>query len=171
MIGETMRKRTSIVILVLLIAAFSNFAEAAKKQVIKAPGGTTISGYGLVIDASYDPKLDNFIPGYKMLNVAIVNNSLSIIAMNPKKDEWWIKTKNDNKKYRAIGDLRSEDAIAWNSLSDRARNLVGYPLLLAIGARQVIDLFVPDKVPIEDFSVLIVNIESMSAQFEILARQ
>lgn len=163
--------KKKIVFVVCLILAVGGSADARKKRVIKVMGGMPIPGYSLIIDASYDPKLDDFVPGYKMLNVAIMNNSLSIIEMRPQKDQWWIRTKGGKKKYRVIGDLRSEDAAAWNGVSDRARNLISYPLLLPIGARQVVDLFVPEKVPVKDFDRLVVYIDSLGATFEVTARQ
>jgi len=166
-----MKKRILIAVLVCAFAIAGSSADAKKNRVVKAIGGTPIPGLSLIIDASYDPKLDTFAPGYKMLNVAIMNNSFDIIEMDPKKDEWWIKTKDKRKKYRVIGNLRGEDPVAWNLLPDRARNMITYPLLLPIGARQVIDLFVPENVPVEEFQELVVRINSLGTTFEITARQ
>lgn len=166
-----MKKRIFIAIVICIFAVVCNFADARKKQVVRAVGGTPIQGLSIVIDASYDPKLDMFAPGYKMLNVIIVNNSFNIIGMNPEKDQWWIKTKRQDKKYPVIGDLRSKDAATWNGLSEKARNLVSYPLLLPIGARQVFDLFVPAGVPVEEFQEVDIYIDSLGTTFEILARQ
>lgn len=164
-------KRNIIFAFICLSLIVCGSADGRKKRVIKAMGGATIGGYGLAIDASYDPKLDTFVPGYKMLNVAIINTSFDIIEMNPQKDQWWIKTKRGDKKYRLVGDLRSENAAVWNKLPDRARSLISYPLLLPIGARQVVDLFVPGDVPVEDFQELVVYINSLGTIFEIQARQ
>lgn len=166
-----MKKGVLIAVLVCIFAVAGSPADAKKNRVVKAIGGMLIPGFSLIIDASYDSKLDTFAPGYKMLNVAIMNNSFNIIQMDPKKDEWWIKTKDKRKKYRVIGDLRGEDPVTWNGLSERARNLITYPLLLPIGARQVVDLFVPEKVPVEEFQELVVHIISLGTTFEITARQ
>lgn len=158
----------SVLVLSLLFVAG---AVHAKKTVVKAVGGTVIPSYGLVIDASYDPKLDTFVPGYKMLNVAIVNTSFNIVEMDPKKDMWWIKTKNGDKKFKLIGDLRGEDPQAWSKIPEKARNLISYPLLLPIGAQQAIALFVPENVPVADFNEIIIYINSFNTTFEVLARQ
>lgn len=166
-----MKKRMIVSLVACLILAVGGSAMARKKQVVKTMGGALIPSFGIVIDASYDPKLDNFVPGYKMLNVAIMNNSFNIIEMSPEKDQWWIKTKSGEKKFRVIGDLRSEDAAAWSNIPDNARNLIAYPLLLPIGARQVIDLFVPEKVPVEDFEKIIIYINYLGTTFEVMARQ
>lgn len=164
-------KRILVAVLVIAFIAASGAAYAKKKRVINTVGGALIPGLGLAIDASYEPKLDNFAAGYKVLNVAIINNSFNIIEMSPQRDGWWIKTKAGDKKYKLVSDLRSEDPNAWRNLPDRAKNLITYPLLLPIGARQVIDLFVPANVPVEDFDKVIVFINSLNTTIEVLARQ
>lgn len=166
-----MKKRIVVSLAVCLILLAGGLSEATKKQVVKAVGGTIIPSSGLSIDASYDPEFDNFVPGYKMLNVAIINDSFNIVEMRPEKDQWWITTKKGDKKFRVIANLRGEDPSAWNALSDKARNLVAYPLLLAIGARQVVDVFVPDKIPIEDFKDVVIYIDSLNTTFDVTARQ
>lgn len=169
--GGNMRNIKVLLVLICAASLLAAPAGAKKKQVIRAMGGTIIPGYSMAIDASYDSRLDTMVPGYKMLNVAMMNNSFRIIEMNPQRDQWWIKTKNATKKYKVIGDLRGEDSTAWNGIPENARALISYPLLLPIGARQVVDLFVPDKVPIGDFQELDVYIDSMGVTFEIMARQ
>ena len=159
-----------IIAFIGVILLISQTAEARKKP-IEVVGGTIIPGYGLAIDASYDKRLDDFVPGYKVLNVAIVNQSFNIVEMNPSKDKWWIQGTSKRKKYRLITDLRSEDPEAWHKVPMRARGLIGYPLVLPIGARQVIDLFVPDDVPVENFNKIIVKINSLGVTFKILSRQ
>ena len=166
-----MKKKIMISVLVCLCVAVAAPALAKKKRVVKVMGGTPIPGFNLIIDASYDPEFDTFAPGYRLINVAIMNNSFNIIEMSPDKDLWWIKTKKENKKYKVIADLRGEDAVTWNTLSEKARNLISYPLLLPIGARQVIDLFVPEDIPAAEFREIIIYINSMGTTFEVLARQ
>jgi len=166
-----MKRKIVIVLFVCFFLAISGLAHAKKKQVVRVVGGTPIPQYGIIIDAGYDSKLDTFVPGYKIINVAIFNDSLNIIVMDPEKDQWWIKIKNQDKRYKVIGDLRSEDSAVWNKMPEHARSLISYPLLLPIGARQIIDLFVPDNIRIEGFSELIMYIESLGTTFEVLARQ
>lgn len=164
-------KKTACALIICFAVLATGSVDAKKKTIVKAIGGTIIPGFGLVIDASYDPKLDTFAPGYRMLNVAIVNTSFNIVAMDPQRDGWWIKTKDEKKKYKLVGDLRSEDPEVWRNLPDKAKNLISYPLLLPIGAQQAIDLFVPKNVPVEDFREIIVYINSLDATFEVLARE
>lgn len=146
-------------------------AEARKSKTVDVYGGTVIPGVGLAIDASYDPRLDNFVPGYKVLNVAIVNTSFDIIAMDPGRDKWYIEVKGDKIKHEAITDLRSENPEAWQQIPMRARGIMSYPLALPIGGRQVIDLFVPESVRLEEFNKLIVKINALGVTFKITPRQ
>lgn len=157
--------------LVCIALLFSFNAAARSKKNIEVMGGTPIPGFGLSIDASYDHRLDNFVPGYKVINVAIVNDSFNIIGLDPKRDKWWIQLKNSKKKYPVVADLRGDDPEAWHQVPQRAHGLIAYPLVLPIGARQVIDLFVPSDVDASSFSKLIVKIHSLGVTFKILARQ
>lgn len=157
--------------LVCIALLLSFTADAKRKKAIEVIGGTPIPGVGLAIDASYDKRLDNFVPGYKVISVAIVNASFNIIGLNPQKDKWWIKLKSKKKKYPVIADLRREDPQAWHQIPVRARGLIGYPLALPIGARQVIDLFVSSELDVEEFSKLIIEIHSLGVTFNILPRE
>jgi hypothetical protein len=157
----------------LLIIFCCQSCAAKKKKTIEIFGGMPIPGVGLSIDASYDPRLDNLAPGYRVLNVAMVNESFNMVTLNPKKDKWWITTgtKKRKKKHDVIWDLRSADSQAWHQIPERARGLVGYPLILAIGARQVVDIFVPEKIPLEEFTELIIYFDSLQATVKVMTRQ
>ncbi|PIU57349.1 MAG: hypothetical protein COS89_04745 [Deltaproteobacteria bacterium CG07_land_8_20_14_0_80_38_7] len=163
-----------VIFIIVLSFLYLNPAEAGKKsKPVEVYGGVPIPGVGIAIDASYDARLDNLAPGYRVLNVAIVNESLNIIALDPTKDEWWIKVsgKQKKKKYKLISDLRTEDAKAWNQIPEQVRKMISYPLALPIGGRQVIDLFVAEDVPVEEFTDLIVLLNSVGTTFIIKARQ
>ncbi len=139
---------------------------------VEAYGGVTIPGVGISMEASYDPRLDNLVPGYKVLNVAMLNDSFQIIPLNPEKDQWWIKTSTDDKKkYKVIADLRLYDSKAWHTLPEKARKHIGYPVALPIGGRQVIDLFVKEDIPLEDFSEVIIYLSAMNKKIKLLPRQ
>ncbi|OGQ22242.1 MAG: hypothetical protein A3I05_06510 [Deltaproteobacteria bacterium RIFCSPLOWO2_02_FULL_44_10] len=140
----------------------------AKKQpkTVRAEGGTSIEGFGFAIDASYEKKLDKLIPGYRILNVAIVNNSFQILFMNPDKDRWSLKTK-AGKKFGTIVNLSKEDPKAWEQIPKRVKNHLSYPLAIPIGAHLAFDLFVPEKVPLEKMRELEVVMESLGTTFRI----
>lgn len=160
-------------IVLLLVAAalvFTQVAEA-KKRVVRSPGGVSIGNSGLMIDASYDPRLDTFVPGYKVINVAIVNQSFDVIMLDPEKDRWFVKLEGEKKAVQAVYDLRGQDPKVWSALPERARGLVAYPLALPIGAQEVLDIFVPGSIDLQKFNELDVYFKSMDTTFEILVRQ
>lgn len=162
-----------IFIVLTLVASVTLIVPNAwsKKNVFRAPGGVGIGQTGLMIDASYDPRLDTFLPGYKVINVALINESFNILYLDPEKDQWSIKLQGEKKPYKAIHDLRSVDPKAWSAIPDRAKGFVTYPLALPIGGREVIDLFVPESVDVANFTELDLYFKSMDATFEILVRQ
>ena len=96
-------KRIISSVIAILILAFAVQADARKKQKVRVVGGAAIPSHGMVIDVDYDPRFDNFIPGYKMVQVAIINNSFNIIPMNPRKDRWTVYA--GKRKFSAFADL------------------------------------------------------------------
>ncbi|MFA5812404.1 MAG: hypothetical protein WC956_08765, partial [bacterium] len=140
-------------------------------QVIRSPGGMNIGNIGVVIDASYDPRLDTLVPGYKVINVVLVNQSFNIIFMDPEGDKWQIKMVDGGKPINAVHDLRRYDPKAWAVIPERAKRIMGYPLALPVGAREVIDLFVPDSVDVQNFNELDIFLKSINIKLEVLVRQ
>lgn len=156
--------------LVAAIVAVASQTHARPKKPIRVMAGTSIPKYALGVDVSYDPRFDSLVPGYKVLQVALVNNSFNMIPLDAKKDKWVVRTSEGKKKYRAIADLRGGDPRAWNAVPEGARKKMGYPLMLPIGARQVIDLFVPESTPLDTFTAVDINIKSMDMRLEVMAR-
>jgi len=154
----------------MVVIMFGVDSHAKRKETLRVVGGATIPKYGIAVDASYDHRFDNYVPGYKVLQVAIVNESFNMIPMDPQKDKWVVHTAEGKKKYTAIANLRQKDPKAWNDLPESTRNLISYPLILPIGARQVIDLFLPANTPLETFTQVDVDIRSLGAKLEIISR-
>ena len=166
-----MKKLIGLVLIMVIVGSFAQ-ADARRKKGkgVRVPAGTSIPKYALGVDVSYDARFDTLVPGYKMLQVALINNSFHIIALDPKKDKWIVHTTDGKKKYRAIANLRLKDPRAWNSIPPEAQKKMSYPLMLPVGARQVIDLFVPDTAPMETFTQLDVILEGLPERIEIMAR-
>lgn len=156
--------------LALVVMMAASPAGAKKQQVVRAPGGTATS-LGLVVDASYDSRLDNLVPGYKILDVVLINQSFNIIMMDPQSDRWEIKLSGDGKSVNAIHDLRGQLPKVWSTLPDRLKQLLSYPLALPIGAREVVDIFVPENVDLTRFTELAITFKSIDTRLEILSRQ
>jgi hypothetical protein len=157
-------------LLIAVIVVVAVQAHAGPKKPMRVMAGTSIPKYALGVDVSYDPRFDTLVPGYKVLQVALLNNSFNMIPLDPKKDKWVVRTSEGKKKYNAIADLRGKDPRAWNSLPEGAQKKMGYPLMLPIGAQQVIDIFVPDTTPLDTFTQVDIDIHSMEERLEVMAR-
>ena len=115
-------KRLEIGVAIIICFFLVSPSYAGKKRnVIRVPGGTSVPELGLVIDASYDKRLDSLVPGYKVITVALVNESLNVIPLDPEKDAWSIKLAGDSRAYQVIHDLRSKDPKAWSEVPEKAK--------------------------------------------------
>lgn len=166
-----MKRTIACLMIMMALLVCSHDALAKKKQVYRVPGGVPIQPLGVSIDASYDPRFDDFIPGYKVVNVALVNSGFNILYLDPSRDIWKVKFAGSQKAVTAVHDLRSKNPDAWHKLPEQARGLVSYPLVLPIGGRQVVDIFVPDKVDVEKFTELDIYFKSIDSKIQVMVRQ
>lgn len=168
---DLMKRIIAGAVVFLLLLTIGTGAEARRKKgVLRVPGGTNIEGVGLVIDASYDPRLDGLVPGYKMLSVAIINQSFNIISLDPENDVWQVKLAGESKAHNAIYNLRSDDPKQWQALPEKLRDLLAYPLMIPIGGRDVIDLFLPERLDLERFVEVDIAIKSLGGKLEVVVR-
>ena len=72
---------------------------------------------------------------------------------------------------RFLDDLRGQLPKIWSTLPDRLKQLLSYPLALPIGAREVVDIFVPESVDLSSFTELAITFRSIDTRLEILSRQ
>jgi len=105
---------------------------------------------GIVIDVDYDPRLDSLVPGYKLLTVAIDNNTLTPLRLDSKKDRWEIQTAR-GRWIKVLHDLRFGREGLWRKLPSRIREMIGYPDVVGVGETGVFDLFVKSSVTLEGF--------------------
>lgn len=166
-------KRFVIVLMIIFSVALivNSNALARGKRVIRANGGAPIAPIGIIIDASYDPRLDTLVEGYKVINVVLSNQSFSIIYLDPQRDVWSVKLAGKSKAIKAIHNLRNQDPKSWSKLPEGAKKLVGYPLVLPVGAQDVFDLFVPASADLESFNELQAYIKSLNMRFDVLVSQ
>ena len=162
---------TVVVILGLLVPACAGGgAGSSAKGAVHVQGGTNIEGYGFALDASYDPRLDQLIPGYRIVNVALINNSFNILFLNPEKDRWSIRA-GKGRRHDAIIDLRRADPEVWATLPERVQKLMAYPLAVPIGARLVLDLIVHGEAPLEQLTEVSGTIDSLRQTFVVSVRE
>ncbi|MBI4212088.1 MAG: hypothetical protein HY540_05560 [Deltaproteobacteria bacterium] len=158
-----------IALLILLLPFMAN-ARSSKNDKIRTSGGVNIGGSGFSIDASFDPRLDKLIPGYRILNVALINASLDIIPLHPEKDKWFAHL-GKGKKVSGVIDLRRADPETWSKLPERVRQKIAYPLALPIGANLVVDLFFPSGTPLEKLTQVSVRLDALKTTIEVLVRE
>lgn len=128
---------------------------------ITSEAGLNIPSWGVAIDAVYDRRLDQLIPGYKLINVVLTNRSASTIFLHPAHDRWTIKD-NLGVRHKAINHLRFQDEKLWASLPPELRQKLDYPTGVRVGKSTRIDLFFPKTVDLTNFR----EIEWRSSHFK-----
>src|SRR3990167_3122053 len=98
--------------LVLVLLACLTLHASPQDKYLKGELGLRIPEVGIAVDALYDPRLDVIAPGYKLLNIIVVNDSAQKLFFNPKKDHWKI-TDAFGKDREAIVSLREKKKSLW----------------------------------------------------------
>lgn len=124
--------------------------------------------HGVTLDARYDPRLDNLIPGYKILTVAVTNNSVDIMRLNPLKDKWEI-TDAMGRKRKAINSIRIKEPALFTRLPNKVQELIDYPVGISVGYSETIDLFFPQSVDLNAFRTISFYNSSMDMTFDMLS--
>jgi hypothetical protein len=149
----------------LLTACFSA-RESGKKS--ETSRHLEIAKQGIVLDANYDPRLNNLIPGYKILTVAVTNNSTDVLRLNPLKDRWDMVDAT-GKKHRAINSLRIKDPHTFSRLPGRVQELVDYPVGIAVGYAETVDLFFPAAINIDAFRTVSYYSDDRQQEYDIMS--
>lgn len=142
--------------------------KVAKKPIVKVPAGANIASVGMAFDVSYDPKTDNIIPGYKILSVAITNNSIDIIQTDRPTDKWIIRDYKGH-EHPVITNLKEKDPDTYINLAPRLRQLIHYPMLIQVGETRVIDLLVKNNVNLDGFRSVYWRVGASGKEFEVIA--
>jgi hypothetical protein len=146
-----MKKILLISFLVMVLFVSNTYA---KSKMVVVNSSSSIPKTGMTIDASYDAELDGLVKGYKIINVAIKNDSLDIVRLDPELDKWWVVDRKGKKKL-AVVDLRKKDPDIWEKLPERLKKLLGYPLMLPTGGTINIDLLFPDSANLNSFRAIV----------------
>lgn len=149
-----MMKNRSFYFFVSLILLMSLNACISARQSGKKQGSTSqrmeLHKEGIIIDAKYDPQLDNLIPGYKILTVAVTNHGTDVLKFDPLRDRWMIVDV-FGKRQKAINSLRIKNPHLFGRLPDRLQNLLEYPVGVSVGYSETIDLFFSNHVELASF--------------------
>lgn len=154
-----------ILIFLFLFACVSSPPKAHRRpKKVEAPAGKFIPGYGFSIDARYDPRFDNLVPGYKLLTVVIRNTSLQVIQTDRKKDRWVVIDR-EGKKHRGIVNLKARDRDLWIDLPEKLKGLIDYPDDIPISYTATFDLLFPLTVPLKGFREVVFKNATWDQEF------
>ncbi|HKY62855.1 MAG TPA: hypothetical protein VJR29_05485 [bacterium] len=142
---EKIRRFLPALTFLALTACFS-----ARESGPKNSARVELHQHGIIIEAKYEPALDNLVPGYKIVTVGLTNNGTDILKLNPLRDRWEIVDATGQKR-KAYNSLRIKDPAIWSRLPGQMKEMVEYPVAVAMGYSETLDLFFPSTVDISDF--------------------
>lgn len=140
----------SLIILTLLIncGGFSGGGRGSKT--VTSEIGLIIPSMGVAVDAVYDKRLDNLVPGYKILNVVVTNQSKGMVELDVRGDRWKLRD-SMGKLHTGLNHLSYASKQAWSKLPDRVKEKFAYPNVVRNGETAKIDLFFPASVDLYNF--------------------
>jgi len=151
-------------LLPLLISCFkSKDAESSKNT-----QRVNVAKEGVLIDAKYDSRLDNLVPGYKILTVGLTNNGVDIMRLNPLSDKWEVVDA-FGKTRKAITSLRIKEPGLYGRLPPKMQQLLEYPTGISVGYSETIDLFFPNNVSLDSFRSIAFYSAERKTTFDITA--
>ena len=137
------------------------------------PKGTSsarlnLPNWGVVIEAYYDKKLDNLVPGYKVITMSLTNRSVDMIKLDPLKDAWNIEDA-WGRKQRGLSSLRVRDAKTWAALPPKVQELIEYPAGVQMGYSQFFYLFYPQHIDLDGFRSIEFYSASLNQNFSAIS--
>jgi len=165
-----MFKKTLISFLILLfIAPYANSAVSnrykgkykkgfknkdKKERVIKSEVGLNIPEWGLAIDAIFDPRLSELIPGYHIVNLVITNKRGEPIMFDTRNDRWTI-VDHVGKRHTAHNHVKQFNRKLWPNLPKKLQAMLEYPHKVSPGRSITIDVFIPKSVDLINFKEVV----------------
>ncbi|MBI2093026.1 MAG: hypothetical protein HYT75_08570 [Deltaproteobacteria bacterium] len=162
-----MKFKSFVLAMILLLPAL---AIGKKEEKLRVPAGSNIPSLGIALDASYDPLTDQIVPGYKILSVALTNNSINIMQLDKANDRW-IVVDVKGKKHKAVSDLKELNPELYLSLQQKLRQLLEYPSLIQVGETVVVDLLIKENVGLEGFKLVSFSNNVSKMEFEIISQE
>lgn len=140
----------TVVMLFPPVAEAEKFVRKKEAKNVESELGLNIPKWGVAIDAVYDSRLDNLVPGYKILNVVLTNRSAQMINFDVEKDKWILEN-HLGKDIKGINHLYREDKAAWSNLPAGLKEKLAYPGAVRVGKSTNIDLIFPAHVELTQF--------------------
>ena len=123
---------------------------------IRSEAGLNIKDWGIAIDALYDARLDDLIPGYRIINIVLTNRSAEDIQLSTNKDKWYILD-NMGKKHTAYNHVKDFSEKIWVELPGKMQDMLDYPHTVSPGKSTNIDLFFPKEIDLYHFRGFLKN--------------
>lgn len=170
-------------LLFLLLATLSLQALAAKDHTQRGPFkknkiktqdqknissevGLNIPSYGIAIDAVYDPRLTDLIPGYHIVNIVVTNRRGEPVKLSTRDDKWSI-VDDMGKKHTAHNHVKEFDRKLWPELPAKLQEMLEYPHHVSPGHSVTIDVFLPKSVALNHFREVIWKSAYFEMEFDL----
>lgn len=121
-----------------------------KEGVVTSEAGLNIPEWGIAIDAIYDSRLTNLVPGYQILNIVLTNRGAGTINLDVRGDKWMI-TDRSGRKYSAQNHVKNFDEKLWSDLPSELQQKLDYPNAVRGNKSITIDVFFPKTVDLNNF--------------------
>ncbi|MBU0506588.1 MAG: hypothetical protein ABII18_14045 [bacterium] len=136
------------------------------EKVIRSEVGLNIQEWGIAIDAVYDPRLDNLVPGYHIVNLVVTNRSGDAIQLNTRHDRWYI-IDSMGKKHTAYNHVKQFNEKLWPQLPKKMQDMLEYPHVVNPGKATNIDVFLPKSVDLHHFREVVWKSEHFNREFNV----
>lgn len=128
----------------------------------------SINKHGIILDASYDPRLDNLVNGYKIMTVVVTNNGFDVLRLNPLKDKWEVVDAM-GKTHKAINSLRIKDPSTFSQLPSKLQQYLDYPVGVSMGYSETVDLLFSNRINLKAFRSISFYSEDRKQTFDMLS--
>lgn len=143
------------------------FKDRAKKEdVIRSEIGLNIPQWGIAIDAIFDPRLDDIIPGYHIVNLVLTNRRGEAVIFDVIHDKW-VFADNAGKKHTAYNHVKHFNKKLWNELPEKLKNMLDYPSKVNPGKSITIDVFLSKSVDLFNFKEVVWKSAFLGKEFNI----
>lgn len=144
----------------------STNSKVKKEDIIRSEIGLNIPQWGLAIDAIFDPRLDDIVPGYHIVNLVLTNRRGEAILFDVTRDRW-IVTDNTGKKHTAQNHVKYFDKKMWDEFPEKLKGMLDYPSKVNPGKSITIDVFLPKSVDLFNFKEVVWKSASLGKEFNI----
>lgn len=137
-----------------------------KNDKITSEAGLNIPDWGLSVDAFYDPRLTDLIPGYHIVNIVVTNRRNAPIQLDPLRDKWVIVDK-EGRKHTAKNHVEQFNSKLWARLPEVLKTKLDYPQAVNPGHFTTIDVFVPKNTELLNFKEVSWKSHFLAKEFNI----